>query len=112
MQCDPSVSRGKSDGQLPCLLLHVRSEFFEQIRSGVKAEEYRLDNAYWRKRLMHGSEGACLLFRSVVICNAYKTGPENRLEFPWRGWRTMRLTHPHFGAEAVDVFAIRLAGAR
>jgi hypothetical protein len=43
-----------------------------------------------------------------VIYNAYKPGPENRIEFPWRRWVTRTITHKHFGPEPVDVFAIIL----
>lgn len=86
------------------LHLHVKTEYFEQIKDGTKTEEYRLVNDYWRKRLA-GRE-----YDSVVIYNAYKPGPENRLEFPWRRWVTRTITHRHFGPSPVDVFAILLEG--
>lgn len=93
------------------LHLHVKSVYFEQIRSGEKAEEYRMHNAYWVKRLVDMPSGSKREFDGIVIYNAYKPGPENRIEFPWRGWRLIGLTHPHFGPEEVTVFAIKLESA-
>ena len=93
---------------LPKLHLHVKTEYFDQIRSGEKTEEYRLHNAYWVKRLVEFPEGKARPFAAVVIYNAYKGGAENRIEFPWRGWRLTGRTHPHFGPDEVTVFAIKL----
>ena len=70
------------------LHLHVKSEYFAQIKAGTKRE-----------------------FAGIVIYNAYKPGADNRIEFPWRGWRLTGITHPHFGPDDVTVFAIKLEGA-
>lgn len=98
------------------LHLHVKTEYFEAIKRGEKTEEYRLKNDYWKQRL-------CILgqkrpdgmqpffkwaFEGIVIHNAYKSGNENRLTFPWRGWTLKTITHPHFGPDPVTVFAIKL----
>jgi hypothetical protein len=88
------------------LHLHVKTEYFDQIKSGLKTEEFRLHNAYWIGRLiiMPGSEKR--EFSSVLIYDAYRgTAP---LEFPWRGWTLKGITHPHFGPDEVTVFAIKL----
>lgn len=90
------------------LHLHVKAEYFAAIRAGTKREEYRLHNPYWRKRLVSMPSGKKREFEAVVIHNGYKPGPENKIEFPWRGWRLRGITHPHFGADEVTVFAIRL----
>lgn len=83
------------------LHLHVKSCYFEEIKAGVKKHEYRLANEYWRKRLLGRS------YDAVVIYNAYKPGPENRLEFPWNGVGLIaNFTHPHFGAESVTVYSV------
>lgn len=84
------------------LHLHVKTEYFEAIKSGSKTEEYRLDTPYWRQRLT-GRD-----YESVIIYNAYKPGLENRLTFPWSGANITQLTHKHFGSESVSVFAIPL----
>lgn len=90
------------------LHLHVKTEYFDQIKSGAKTEEYRLHNAYWVKRLVDMPSGAKREFSGIVIYNAYKPGAENRIKFPWSGWKLKGITHPHFGEDEVTVFAINL----
>ena len=36
------------------LQLAVNGEYFDQMKSGEKTEEYRLVNPYWCRRLSHG----------------------------------------------------------
>lgn len=84
------------------LHLHVKTVYFNQIRSGEKTTENRLVNAYWNKRL-DGRQ-----YDGVVIYNAYKPGAENRMAFPWRGFDLRTITHPHFGGLPVTVYAIRI----
>ena len=86
------------------LILNVKREYFAQIASGEKTREYRLRTPYWRKRL----EGKT--FSHVEICLGYPPRDDKfrRLKFPWKGYEEITLTHPHFGAEPVDVFAIIL----
>lgn len=88
------------------LHLHVKTEYFNQIKSGKKREEYRLHNAYWVKRLVIFPKGIGREFSKVLIYDAYRGTPA--LEFPWRGWNLKGITHPHFGTEEVTVFAIKL----
>lgn len=90
------------------LHLHVRTCYFDQIKAGTKTEEYRLHNAHWIRTLVEMPSGAKREFDGITIYNAYKPGPENRLQFPWRGWTRKPLQHPHFGPEEVTVFAIKL----
>ena len=33
------------------LHLHLKAKYFNEIKSGIKTEEYRLFNSYWCKRL-------------------------------------------------------------
>ncbi len=84
------------------LHLHLKTEYFAQVKTGEKKREYRLANKYWQPRL-EGRE-----YDAVIIHNAYKPGEENRLEFPWRGWTKEQRKHKHFGAESVLVYAIIL----
>lgn len=84
------------------LHLHVKTIYFEQIRSGEKIEEYRIASEYWVNRLVGRYYGG------VVIWNGYKTGAANRIEFPWIGCTLKEITHPHFGDKPAWVFAIRL----
>ena len=84
------------------LILPVKREYFEQMRDGTKAEEYRLTTDFWRKRL----EGRD--YDRVVITLGYpkRDDEARRLVFPWRGFAVKTITHPHFAAEPVEVFAI------
>lgn len=86
------------------LYLHVTREYFDAIQSGEKDEEYRLITPFWRKRLV-GRD-----YDQVQILMGYphKDDFTRRLEFPYRGCTQRRITHPHFGADWVDVFVIPL----
>ena len=39
---------------------------------------------------------------------AFLVAAARRLVLPWRGMRETTITHPHFGAEPVAVYAIRV----
>ena len=85
------------------LHLHVKTVYFDAIKSGEKITENRLANAYWTKRL----DGR--RYDGVVIYDAYKPGSKHRMEFPWRGFEQRTIVHPHFGPFPVVVYAIHLA---
>lgn len=86
------------------LTLHLKTQYFDQIKAGTKTVEYRLKTPYWEKRLRTPHT-------HVEICKGY----------PKRGDQTRRLlkcikyvlvetiTHPEFGDLPVEVFAIYLA---
>lgn len=84
------------------LTLPLKREYFEHIRDGTKAEEYRLVNPYWTKRL----EGR--QYDNIVLTLGYPAAAdaERRLKRPWRGYTIKTIQHPHFGSEPVRVFAI------
>lgn len=86
------------------LTLHLKREYFEQITSGKKVEEYRLVTPYWQKRL-EGRE-----YERVIICMGYPSRGDTsrRIVCPWRGIERKTIVHPHFGPEPVDVYAVRL----
>lgn len=87
------------------LVLPLKAEFFNAIKAGTKTEEYRLRNAYWRRRL----EGRD--FSQVVLTLGYpaRDADERRLVLPWRGLRVTMIQHPLFGASPVEVYAIKVA---
>lgn len=89
------------------LTLPLNGEYFDQIASGEKLEEYRLSNAFWSKRLMFKD------FDTVVLTRGYPKGGgvegETRLTRKWQGYQVRTITHPHFGDEPVEVFAIDVA---
>ncbi len=86
------------------LFLPLKAEFFNAIKSGSKTEEYRLRNAYWRRRL-EGRE-----FAQVVLTLGYPARDDSarRLVLPWRGMRVTTIQHPLFGAVPVEVYAIKV----
>lgn len=89
------------------LVLPVKRIYFDSIKAGCKGEEYRLQNEYWTKRLV-GRE-----YDRIVITLGYPKWNDwdRRLEFEWNGFKRISLTHPHFGPDEVQVFAIDLSKA-
>ena len=86
------------------LYLPIKKEYFDQIASGEKVEEYRLVTPYWSRRL----EGRH--YEQVVIMCGYpaRDNTTRRIILPWRGYVRKTITHPHFGNYPVDVFAINV----
>lgn len=86
------------------LVLPLKAEYFNAIKSGEKVEEYRLANDYWRKRLTHRH------FDRIVLTLGYprRDDHERRIIKPWRGYVMRYITHPHFGGGHVEVFAINV----
>lgn len=86
------------------LVLPLKAEYFNAIKAGTKSEEFRLKTPFWRKRL----EGKT--FARVVLTLGYPSSSdsEKRLVLPWRGMRETTITHPHFGPEPVEVYAINV----
>lgn len=90
------------------LTIPVKGIYFDQIKAGTKPFEYRLRTPYWSKRLVGRA------YDRVVLTRGYPkaTDAERRLELPWRGFKEQTITHPHFGTEPVQVFAICVDGAK
>jgi hypothetical protein len=86
------------------LHLNLKAEYFDAIAAGEKREEFRLVTAYWQRRL----EGR--QFTSIELKKGYpKRGDAGRsLTRPWAGIEVKTITHPHFGVEPVQVFAIKV----
>lgn len=89
------------------LTIPVKGVYFDAIAAGTKPEEYRLRTDYWSRRL----EGRT--YSKVVLTRGYPKGGgiegATRLSLPWRGFTRKTITHPFFGAEPDDVFAINVA---
>ena len=84
------------------LYLHLKREYFEDIKSGKKKFEYRLDTSYWSKRLV-GKKFDEVHFK----CGYPKTDDIDKvIKMPYRGYEMQNIRHPHFGDESVTVFAI------
>jgi hypothetical protein len=86
------------------LVLPLKREYFDAIKSGQKVEEFRLATPYWRKRL----EGRS--YDRIVLTMGYpsRNDTARRIEKPWKGFTLKTITHPHFGAQPVEVFAINV----
>lgn len=86
------------------LTLALKAEYFDAIAAGTKTEEYRLRTPFWIRRI----EGR--RFDGIVLTKGYpKAGDASRrLELPWRGYSRKTITHPHFGPNPVDVYAINV----
>lgn len=84
------------------LHLSLKAEYFDAIRDGSKAREYRLVNDYWTKRLVDRS------YSRIVLTKGYPSRTEHhrRLTRVWRGYEVQTIQHPHFGPDPVRVFAI------
>lgn len=84
------------------LQLALIGEYFNAIKAGTKTEEYRLATPFWTLRLVGRS------YDRIILTLGYpKRGdPERTLELPWRGFTRKTITHPHFGPDPVEVFAI------
>jgi hypothetical protein len=97
----PSAPRGKAMADLH---LALKGIYFDQIRAGTKAEEYRLVTPYWRKRLV-GRD-----YDLLVLTLGYPRSDDDsrRLVLPYRGYSMQTITHEHFGPGPVDVFAINV----
>ena len=88
------------------LHLPLKREYFDAIRSGTKPEEFRLRTPHWRKRL-EGRE-----YDQIVLTLGYPSRNDHarRIVLPWRGYTIKTITHPHFGPNPVEVFAINVTG--
>lgn len=86
------------------LILPVKRIYFDDIKAGIKGDEYRLVTPYWTKRL------ADRTYDRVIITLGYPRADDadRRKTFPWQGFKVIRLTHPHFGPDEVEVYAIKL----
>jgi hypothetical protein len=87
------------------LTLALKAEYFDAIRDGSKIEEFRLRNDYWAKRL-EGRE-----YDLVVLTKGYPKTDDmsRRIQLPWRGFRKITITHPHFGNVPTEVYAIQVS---
>ncbi|EPR9016827.1 ASCH domain-containing protein [Escherichia coli] len=86
------------------LQLAVNGEYFDQMKSGEKTEEYRLCNDYWNKRLVNRK------YDRLIITKGYpkRDDSSRRIDAPYDGYKIKTITHTHFGDKPVKVFAIKV----
>lgn len=84
------------------LIVPLKREYFEAIRDGEKLEEYRLCTNFWKKRLVGRT------YERIELTMGYPSRHDldRRLIRAWNGYRVRTITHAHFGADPVEVFAI------
>lgn len=82
------------------LVLHVCREYYREIISGRKLEEFRKVKPYWTKRLIDRE------YDQLVIWSAYDKGTFST--FPYAGFQVKKIRHPHFGKKPVWVYAITI----
>lgn len=85
------------------LTLNLNKEYFDEILSGNKKEEYREVKEYWTKRLKQKYD------RIVIKCGYPKSEDISKeIWFEWNGFIKKKINHKHFGSKEVEVYAIDL----
>lgn len=85
------------------LTLNLNKEYFDEILSGNKKEEYREVKEYWTKRLKQKYG------RIVIKCGYPKSEDVSKeIWFEWNGFIKKKINHKHFGSKEVEVYAIDL----
>ena len=80
------------------LHLHVKKEYWYQVKEGNKNKEYRIVKPYWVTRLQ----------KSYDLIHYHLGYTKNILVFKYTGYIKMVITHKEFGESPVNVFAIDL----
>lgn len=91
---------------LKTITFNLEKKYFEQIKSGLKTEEYREKKTFWTKRLVNRH------FDVVIIKMGYpKKGQDEGkvLYFKWKGYSEKKIKHEVFNDQTVDVYAIDLS---
>lgn len=84
------------------LFLILKTEYFNQIKSGIKTSEYRLMTDYWLKRLT-SKKWDCVTFQLGYSSDA------PRIRFGIKEIKISTIEHEFFGNHPVEVFEIVLA---
>ena len=94
------------------LQLAVKGEYFDAMIRGEKTEENRLFNDYWKQRLINLKDSGQIgrKYERLIITKGYpkKDDKSRRIDIPYDGWTVKTITHPHFGPDQVEVFAIKV----
>ena len=93
---------------MPKKILHIplNGEFFDDIKADKKPFEFRLDNPFWRKRLINKE------YDEVWFKRGYpkKTDADKIIKRKYLGYEKKHIKHKHFGDDLVLVFAIHTTG--
>ncbi len=80
------------------LHLHVRKEYWEQVKNNQKNKEYRIIKPYWIK----------MLKKDYDLIYYYLGYTSKKLIFEYNGFVRTTIKHKEFGDKPVNVFAIDL----
>lgn len=85
------------------LILNLNKEYFNEIKSGIKKEEYREVKDYWNKRLNKN-------YDYIIIKCGYPNAADisKELWFKWNGFIKKKIIHKHFNNKEIEVYAINL----
>lgn len=87
------------------LRLAVRKKYFEEIKTGIKKEEYREIKPYWINKLATNYDEVW------ITCGYLKNSETNKiLKFKYNGFDIKKIKHEEFGGTEVEVYAIKLKG--
>jgi hypothetical protein len=87
------------------LILHVKSEYFDQMLHGNKPKEYRKVTPYWTKRLSQ-------TYDRVVIAKGYPKRIDAALWliFKYNGYTIEEIQHKEFDVDSTtEVYAIDIS---
>lgn len=89
------------------LILPLKGEYFDQIKAGIKTEEYRLCTEYWKIRIEERT------YDRIILTSGYpkRSDAGLRLALSWRGFHVKTIWHPHFGCQPVKVYVIPVSNA-
>ena len=99
---------------LETLTLIINKKWFNQIKAGVKIEEYREVKSYWIKRLTNQNNDGSVngnsfykYFRFVRFQNGYNKNAR-WIVVEFKGIEIKEIEHEHFHDSKIGVFAIKL----
>lgn len=84
------------------LYLPLKAKWFNQILDGTKPFEYRLKNAYWKKRL----EGRHYDRIQFSLGYPKKTDTARHIVYPYRGYEVQTIISEEWGDDPQEVYAI------
>ena len=86
------------------LVLHLKKEYFDQIKSGEKKEEYREVTPYWEKRLSGRN------YEKIIFLCGYPSldDKDKTIISKWNGCKKDKVNVPLFGGDK-NVFVISIA---
>jgi len=81
------------------LHLHLKYEYFDEIKAGTKTKEYRLADK-WKKKLDKR-------ITHLRLYRGYQAASQSTIiDLKFKGYELETITHPHFGSDPVLVCSI------